>query len=233
MPPAPANATPCPEHILQYPAQVLAAYRAHQGMTGRGNSSFTYHAKVFLRRWPQVRAWQAEPLGVQLSANSGTRPFITFLLVTGRLHPGWEYLVHRKFSAIWRDLPGTLIGADVQEFITAARRAGYTERVASAMASQVTARVLFATGKRLTELTHDDFDALAAAGLAREHATGPPGSTTGPPPPPPRPCRPTCRSFRRCPCRGSSASPSPAASVGCPSRCTRSCPIPGAQVGDL
>lgn len=172
MPLAPANATPCPEHVLESPAQVLAAYRDHQGMTGRGNSSFTYHAKVFLRRWPQVRAWQAEPLGVQLSANSGTRPFITFLLVTGRLHPGWEYLVHRKFSAIWRDLPGTVIGADVQEFITAARRAGYTERVASAMASQVTARVLFATGKRLTELTHDDFDALAAAGLAREHATG-------------------------------------------------------------
>lgn len=151
---------------------MLAAYHAHQARTGRGNTAFTYWAKTFLRRWPVVRAWEHEPLAVQLTANSGTRPFITFLLVTGRLHPGWEYLVHRKFSSIWRDVPGTLIGEDLAAFITAARGCGYSQRVASAMASQVIARVLFATGKRLTDLVHDDFDALAVAGLARQAATG-------------------------------------------------------------
>ena len=171
MPRAAANAkTVEPQH--EPPAEVLAAYHAHQARTGRGNTAFTYWAKTFLRRWPVVRAWEHEPLAVQLTANSGTRPFITFLLVTGRLHPSWEYLVHRKFSSIWRDVPGTVIGQDLAAFITAARGCGYSQRVASAMASQVIARVLFATGKRLTDLVHDDFDALAVAGLARQAATG-------------------------------------------------------------
>ncbi len=154
------------------PGEVLTAYHGHQGRTGRGNTSFTYWAKVFLRRWPHVRDWEAASLTVQLSANSGTRPFITFLLVTGRLHPGWEYLVHRKFSSIWRDVPGTVIGQDLDTFTAAARSCGYTDRVASAMASQVITRVLFATGKRLCEVTHADFDALAAAGTDRQARTG-------------------------------------------------------------
>ncbi len=171
MPRASANGKPVePQH--EPPAEVLAAYHAHQARTGRGNTAFTYWAKTFLRRWPVVRAWEHEPLAVQLTANGGTRPFITFLLVTGRLHPSWEYLVHRKFSSIWRDVPGTVIGEDLAAFITAARGCGYSQRVASAMASQVIARVLFATGKRLTDLVHDDFDALAVAGLARQAATG-------------------------------------------------------------
>jgi len=162
------TAEPQPES----PAEVLAAYHAHQARTGRGNTAFTYWAKAFLRSWPHLRDWEHEPLAVQLSANSSTRPFITFLLVTGRLHPGWEYLVHRKFSSIWRDVPGTVIGQDLAAFITAARGCGYSQRVASAMASQVIARVLFATGKRLTEVVHDDFNDLAVAGLARQAATG-------------------------------------------------------------
>ena len=171
MPRAAVNAkTVEPQH--EPPAEVLAAYHAHQARTGRGNTAFTYWAKAFLRAWPHLRDWEDEPLAVQLSANSSTRPFITFLLVTGRLHPGWEYLVHRKFSSIWRDVPGTVIGQDLAAFITAARGCGYSQRVASAMASQVIARVLFATGKRLTDLVHDDFNDLAVAGLARQAATG-------------------------------------------------------------
>ena len=171
MPRAAANAKPV-EPQGESPAEVLTAFHEHQARTGRGNTSFTYWAKTFLHRWPAVRNWENEPLAVQLAANSGTRPFITFLLVTGRLHPDWQYLVHRKFSSIWRDLPGTVIGQDIEEFITAARALGYSQRVASAMASQVMARVLFATGKRLHDVTGDDFHALAIAGAARERATG-------------------------------------------------------------
>lgn len=153
-------------------AQVLAAYQAHQARTGRGNLSFTGAARAFLRRWPEPQAWAREPLQVQLTANSATRPFITFLLVTGRLQPGWDYLVNRKFSSIWRDVPGTAIGTDLEAFISAARACGFTERVASAMASQVMARVLFATGRPLTQVTHADFDALSQAGKERERTTG-------------------------------------------------------------
>lgn len=80
--------------------------------------------------------------------------------------------MHRKFSAIWRDLPGTVIGQDIEEFIAAAGAAGYSQRVSSAMASQVMARLLFATGKRLHEITDADFDALRVAGMARQADTG-------------------------------------------------------------
>jgi hypothetical protein len=172
---------------------VLAAYHAHQARTGRGNTAFTYWAKAFLRAWPHVNDWEDEPLAVQLSANSSTRPFITFLLVTGRLHPGWEYLVHRKFSSIWRDVPGTLIGQDLDAFLTAARSCGYSQRVASAMASQVIARVLFATGK--TPGRPDPRRLQRPRCLPVPPARprpGAPGSTTGPPPPAPRPCCTTC-----------------------------------------
>src|SRR5664279_4031968 len=91
MQPALVNATPS-DTLVEAPAKVLAAYHCHQGMTGRGNTSFTRAARAFLRRWPALRAWEHETLAVQLSANASTRPFITFLLVTGRIHPGWEYL---------------------------------------------------------------------------------------------------------------------------------------------
>ena len=135
MQPALVNATPS-DPLVEAPATVLAAYHDHQKMTGRGNTSFTRAARAFLCRWPAPRTWEDETLVVQLSANPSTRPFITFLLVTGRIHPGLEYLVHRKFSSIWRDVPGTHIGADLQEFITAAGSCGYSQPVASAMASQ-------------------------------------------------------------------------------------------------
>ncbi len=125
-----------------------------------------------MRRWPHPQDWAGEELEVQLCAGSATRPFITFLLVTDRLHPGWDYMVNRKFSPLWRDVPDTAIGADLQSFIEAARGCGYSERVASAMASQVMARVLFATGRPLLQITHADFDALTAAGIRRQQDTG-------------------------------------------------------------
>src|SRR5665811_659555 len=90
MQPALVNATPS-DALVEAPAKVLLAYHCHQQMTGRGNTSFTRAARAFLRRWPALRSWEHETLAVQLSANASTRPFITFLLVTGRIHPGWEY----------------------------------------------------------------------------------------------------------------------------------------------
>ena len=171
MPLAPVNASTVPDRA-ETAKQVVAAYLTHQRRTGRGNVSFTQAARVFMRRWPHPQDWAGEELEVQLSANSATRPFITFLLVTARLHPGWDYMVNRKFSSLWRDVPGTSMGADLESFIKAARGCGYSERVASAMASQVMARILFATGRPLSQITHADFDALTAAGIRRQQATG-------------------------------------------------------------
>lgn len=73
MPLAAANATSSSSPTTgEPPAAVLAAYRAHQGRTGRGNSAYATAARSFLRRWPDVSQWQDEPLDMQLSANAPT-----------------------------------------------------------------------------------------------------------------------------------------------------------------
>ncbi|MQA17532.1 MAG: hypothetical protein GEV09_26600, partial [Pseudonocardiaceae bacterium] len=54
-----------------------------------------------------MQTWATLPLRQRLAAGSATRPFVTFLMVTGRLRPGYDYLVARKLSSLWRDVVGT------------------------------------------------------------------------------------------------------------------------------
>jgi integrase len=165
---------PAAEPEQESPASVLAAYAAHQSLTGRGNTAYDTAARTFLRRWPHVQDWAEVPLERQLAANGATRPFITFLMVSRRLRPGYDYLLARKLSSFWRDLTGSALQADLDRFVAAARELGFSERVGSAIASQVIARLLIQTGRGLDELTAADFDDLAAAGMQREQRTGRP-----------------------------------------------------------
>jgi hypothetical protein len=65
-------------------------------------------------------------------------------MLSGRLQPGYDYLVARKLSSLWRYGPGSpLPGLD--RFLAAALELGFTERVASAVGSQVVARLLSQT----------------------------------------------------------------------------------------
>lgn len=169
--PATVNA-PAAELAGEPPASVLAAYAAHQALTGRGNSAYDAAARSFLRRWPQVQDWAQLPLARQLAANSATRPFIMFLMVSRRLLPGYDYLLARKLSSFWRDLAGSALQGDLDRFVAAAAELGFSQRVGSAIGSQVIARLLIETGRGLDELTAADFDALAAAGRQREQRTG-------------------------------------------------------------
>lgn len=57
----------------------------HLERRGRGTTAYTQAARSFLRRWPQVQGWADLPLDTRLAANSSTRPFITFLMVSRRL----------------------------------------------------------------------------------------------------------------------------------------------------
>src|SRR5664279_1606623 len=132
------------------PASVLAAYTAHQNLSGRGNIAYDRAARAFLRRWPQVQAWADLPLRRQLAANSATRPFVTFLMVSRRLRPGYDYLVARKLSSFWRDLTGSALQPDLDRFLVAAGELGFSQRQASAVASQIIARLLIEAG--LTDL---------------------------------------------------------------------------------
>ena len=154
------------------PASVLAAYPAHQNLSGRGNIAYDRAARAFLRRWPQVQAWADLPLRRQLAANSATRPFVTFLMVSRRLRPGYDYLVARKLSSFWRDLTGSAVQPDLDRFLVAAGELGFSQRQASAVASQIIARLLIETGRGVDELTEADLTDLAQACRRRQERTG-------------------------------------------------------------
>jgi integrase len=154
------------------PASILAAYDAHRARSGRGNIICRRAARSFLRRWPQVQDWAGLPLCRRLSADQHTRPFITFLMVSRRLRPGWDYLVARKLSSFWRDLDGSVLQPDLDRFMAAARELGFTQRVASAVSSQIIARLLIQTGQDLAGLTEQDLADLVDACRARQDSAG-------------------------------------------------------------
>ena len=111
------------------PRPLLAAYRAHLERTGRGNASYWWAARDFFSRWPDPAMWAAEPLEVRLSASSAHRPVITFLMIHGHLRPGYDYLLERKISSLWRELGGTSLGEDLARVLDAAAQLGFSERV--------------------------------------------------------------------------------------------------------
>ena len=155
------------------PASVLAAYAAHRARSGRGQCcSATGQRGGSCAGGRNVQDWAGQPLQRRLAADHNTRPFITFLMVSRRLRPGWDYLVARKLSSFWRDLDGSALQPDLDRFTSAARELGFTERVASAVASQIIARLLIQTGCCLEELTERDLADLVDACRDRQAGTG-------------------------------------------------------------
>jgi integrase len=149
-----------------------AAYLANLALTGRGNTSYSQAAKGFFRRWPEPQAWAGESLEVRLSAGSATRPIITFLMLHGGLRPGYDYLLERKLSPIWREINTSPLAADLDRFLTAAAELGFTERVRFATGSQVPVRLLIQAGRPLSGLTVADLAEFTAACRERERRTG-------------------------------------------------------------
>jgi integrase len=154
------------------PRPLLAAYRRHLERTGRGNASYAWADRDFFSRWPDPAMWAAEPLEVRLSAGSATRPLITFLMLHGHLRPGYDYLLERKISSLWREIGDSPLGPDLARVLAAAAELGFSERVRTANASQVPARLLIQTGRRLDDLTAADLDEFANACQEREQRTG-------------------------------------------------------------
>lgn len=165
-----------PEHDYvaapETPAQIYAAYLVHLQRRDRGNTAYAQAARSFLRRWPRVQTWADIPLDKQLAANCSTRPFITFLMVSRRLQPGYDYLVHRKLSSLWHELTDSCLQPDLEQFISAALELGFSERVASAIGSQIIARLLIQTAQPLTEIRENDLQELLHACDVRQERTG-------------------------------------------------------------
>ncbi|HET9650332.1 MAG TPA: tyrosine-type recombinase/integrase [Microlunatus sp.] len=149
-----------------------AAYCDHLAATGRGNTSYFQAARVFFRRWPDPQAWAGEPLPVRLAAGSATRPIITFLMLHGGLRPGYDYLLERKLSPIWREIKGSPLAGDLEAFLGAAAELGFTERVRFATGSQVPARLVIQAGRPLSRLTLTDLAEFTAACRDRQRRTG-------------------------------------------------------------
>ncbi|GAA3644344.1 tyrosine-type recombinase/integrase [Microlunatus ginsengisoli] len=149
-----------------------AVYCDHLAATGRGNTSYFQAARVFFRRWPDPQAWAGEPLPVRLAAGSATRPIITFLMLHGGLRPGYDYLLERKLSPIWREIKGSPLAGDLEAFLGAAAELGFTERVRFATGSQVPARLLIQAGRPLSRLTLTDLAEFTAACRDRQRRTG-------------------------------------------------------------
>ena len=151
---------------------LLAAYLDRLQATGRGNVSYERAARRFFRAWPDPRAWAAQPLADRLAADKATRPVITFLMLHQGLHPGYDYLLERKLSPLWREIDGSPLQAAITRFLAAAETLGFTMRTRLATGSQVPARLLIQTGRRIEDLAQDDLDEFAEACHERTRRTG-------------------------------------------------------------
>jgi integrase len=142
---------------------LLAEYRAWLAGRGRGCRSFRDGARVFLDRWPVPDSFAEEPLDIQLACDQHTRPFITFLLLTDRLRPGYHYLVHRKFASLIELASGSRLESDLAGFQQTASELGFSEHVRTRAAERVLCRLLIQTGRGIRELCVEDLRELAAA----------------------------------------------------------------------
>ena len=85
--PASASAPGNPGRARPSPGELLSGYLAALAARGAGNTGFTAAARSFLGRWPDPQAWAAEPLAVRLSAGPAARPFLNYLMLSGRFIP--------------------------------------------------------------------------------------------------------------------------------------------------
>ncbi len=76
-------------------AELVADYEAWLAVDGRGSVCYRNAAWSFLARWPDPAGFAAEPLEQQLALFASQRPFVTYLMVTGRLRPGYDYLTRK------------------------------------------------------------------------------------------------------------------------------------------
>jgi hypothetical protein len=149
MPPATASArVPDAPNLLQ-------AYVASLMARGRANRSFLQGARAFLARWPDPQDWASEPLEVRLATGGSQWSLLNFLMFWGHLQPGYDYLVERKLSALWREMPFGPWGAELRRYQAAAQALGYGRRTC-AHRFAIAARLLIKP-RPLIALTEQDF----------------------------------------------------------------------------
>lgn len=176
MPPATASARRADPRPVPIGAsgrdRLLAEYACWLSNRGRGNRCYHDAARAFLKRWPAAQAFAAEPLSVRLACGRHTRPFITFLLLSDRLRPGYDYLVQRKFAGLVELAAGSRLEHDLAVFQQATTELGFSALICDRAAERVLCRLLIQTGRTMQELDVEDLRELEVTFRARAEAKG-------------------------------------------------------------
>ena len=144
-------------------AELVAEYDAWVAVDGHGSACYRNAAWAFLGHWPDPASFATEPLPIQLELTASQRPFVTFLMLTGRLRPGYDYLAHRKIGGLLAQAGRSRMAGDVTRFTTAATDLDYGGHVIKRVTERVIVRILIQTGKRLDEVTATDLADLSSA----------------------------------------------------------------------
>jgi integrase len=153
-------------------ADLVADYERWLAADGRGSACYVNAAWAFLAHWPDPAAFAAEPLARQLALVASQRPFVTFLMLTGRLRPGYDYLAHRKIGGLLVQARRGVFAGDIARFATAATDLDYGGHIVKRTTERVVLRLLIQTGRPLDELVVADVDELAGAFRRRAEAKG-------------------------------------------------------------
>ena len=152
--------------------ELVEEYDDWLAVDGHGSASYRNAAWAFLGHWPEPASFAAEALEVQLRLGASQRPFVTFLMLTGRLRPGYDYLAHRKIGGLLAQAGRSALAADVTRFATAATDLDYGGHVIKRVTERVVLRILIQTGKSLDEVTVADLDDLSTAMRCYAEAKG-------------------------------------------------------------
>ncbi|MHB8329351.1 MAG: hypothetical protein ACYDD6_06985 [Acidimicrobiales bacterium] len=139
-----STALPIPE----YTADLYDGFVEWLAQRGVGNPSFFTGARSLLRRFPDPQGFANLPLASRLAEAGHVRPMLTFLMLHGYLHPGYDYLLERRLTAVLKEGALSPIGPDLATFLSAAEQLGYSLRAREAMASQAPVRMLIESGHR-------------------------------------------------------------------------------------
>ncbi|MFJ6281390.1 tyrosine-type recombinase/integrase [Arthrobacter subterraneus] len=113
------------------PAGLRTVFRYHREITGvrDGHPHALRHTfgTVLAEAGVDLAVWAASPLEERLSVGSATRPIITFLMLHQGLCPGYDYLLARKLSPIWREIQTSPLKAHIDRFLDEAESLGFTD----------------------------------------------------------------------------------------------------------
>ncbi|MHA7268733.1 tyrosine-type recombinase/integrase [Arthrobacter sp. HLT1-20] len=154
------------------PALIVGEYRNYLAARGHGSKPAFSGARTFMARWPVPEDWLSKPLQARCETKYHTTPFVLFLMLTGRIHGDYGYLLETKLTNILSACAGQPLETDLLFFLDRARTLGFSDRVSRAMATGVVARLLLHTGGPLSSAGTGDLEEFEGACRAREQRSG-------------------------------------------------------------